>query len=63
MPKTMGYHLFQDVNHPKVAVMKLDSLNQAAIEAQIAKFGATSYVTESDEFQELPLSNLNVYFR
>lgn len=45
----MSNYLFQDVDHPKVAVTKLDPLSQASVEARIAHLDATSYVTESDE--------------
>lgn len=40
---------FKDVDHSEVVVMKLDRLNQTAIEALIANLGVTSYITELDE--------------
>lgn len=47
--KLWANYYFRDIDHPEVAVMKLDSLNHVSIETRIANLGATSYVTESDE--------------
>lgn len=41
--------MFQDVDHPEVAVTKLDPINQASIETRIAHLGAALYVMESYE--------------
>lgn len=47
--KLWAHYLFQDVDHPKVAMTKLDQLNQVTIEARIANLGETSYVSKSNE--------------
>lgn len=39
-------YLFPDVDHPDIAVTKLNPLNQTVIEARIANLEANSYVAE-----------------
>lgn len=47
--KLWAYYLFRDVDHPEIAVTKLDPLSRANVEARITHLDVTPYVAESNE--------------